>query len=409
MMKKRILPLLLSAVLCVTALVITPGAERTAEDAGAVCLVFNNILSMTAKRPDADRAVVVLEGYKDGNDGGGGTFIWDATSEAEPNGGTVFAPSRGGGAGRFIRVCDPSDLNARWFGALSGVGDGEAIQSAIDALPADGGTVRLPGGDYRIERPIVIGDGEGGRKAVKLVGEGGTFGHMTLSMTKLTCAGGMDAVIHVRGPISDCEISGMLIYGEKANYAVRITGMSNSRVNNLHMVGGNVAAILIESAPGEDGATHDCVFRQIGGNPVKSEGTVMIIDGGTSGNPVRDCVFEACRWDTAQTKNSVAVRMKLAEKNTFRRCHFNVYQFETSVGLLLDPEGNDGYPKQNAFYDCSVTRLKILEPYGADIGYNYVFGHGTWDNEEYTPSDKLFGLTDLGEIVWYGATGKKQI
>ena len=407
MMNKRFLPLLLSAVLCVTALVITPGAERTAEDSRAVPLVFGSVRSMVAERPAFDRAIVVLEGYKNGNDGGGGTFIWDATSEAEPNGGTVFAPS-GKGAGRFIRVCDPSDLNARWFGALSGVGDGEAIQSAIDALPADGGTVRLPGGDYRIERPIVIGDGEGGRKAVKLVGEGGTFGHMTLSLTKLTCAAGMDAVINVRGPISDCEISGIRVNAQEiADYAIRITGMSNSRVNNVATSGGKTAAILIESAAGEDGATHDCVFRQIGGHPLKDEGTVIIIDGGTSGNPVRDCVFEACRFDTAQTKNSVAVRMKLAEKNTFRRCHFNVYQFETSVGLLLDPEGNDGYPKQNAFYDCSVTRLKVLEPLESEIGYNYVFGHGTWDNEEYTPSDKLFGLTDLGEIVWYGATGKK--
>ena len=407
MMKKRFLPLLLSAVLCVTALVITPGVERAAEDSRAVPLVFGSVRSMVAERPAFDRAIVVLEGYKNGNDGGGGTFIWDATSEAEPNGGTVFAPS-GKGAGRFIRVCDPSDLNARWFGALSGVGDGEAIQSAIDALPPDGGTVRLPGGDYRIERPIVIGDGEGGRKAVKLVGEGASFGHMTLSMTKLTCAAGMDAVINVRGPISDCEISGIRVNAQEiANYAIRITGMSNSRVNSVATSGGKTAAILIESAAGEDGATHDCVFRQIGGHPLKDEGTVIIIDGGTSGNPVRDCVFEACRFDTAQTKNSVAVRMKLAEKNTFRRCHFNVYQFETSVGLLLDPEGNDGYPKQNAFYDCSVTRLKVLEPLESEIGYNYVFGYGTWDNEEYTPSDKLFGLTDLGEIVWYGATGKK--
>ncbi|MBR5767890.1 MAG: hypothetical protein IKX86_04390 [Clostridia bacterium] len=407
-MKKRFLPLLLAAALCVSALVISPGADQAAgADGKAVSLVFGTMNSMTAERPETDSAIVLLEGYKSPNDGGGGTFVWDASSTEQANGGTVVAPSSGDG--RFIRVCDPGELNALWFGALSGdVEDGAAIQAAIDALPASGGTVKLPGGSYRIETPIVIGDGTGNRTAVKLIGEGASFGHMTLGMTTLRCSKEMDAVITVKGPISDCKISGIRVNAEHdANYALRITGMGYSRVEQVGASGGKIATWLIESAPGEDGATHDCLFRQAGGHPLKAGSTVMIIDGGESGNPVRNCIFEACRFDTAQSSDSVAVHMKLAEGNTFRRCHFNVYQFETSIGLLLDPEGNDGYPKQNAFYDCSVTRLKISEPEGAEIGYNYVFGHGTWDNEEYTPSDKLFGLTDLGEIVWYGATGKK--
>lgn len=77
-----------------------------------------------------------LAGYFAEGDGGQGGFYFDAASNLPDNGGTVFAVN-GLPTGRWLRVCNPHVLEARWFGAR---GDGEsddltALVAAIVALP----------------------------------------------------------------------------------------------------------------------------------------------------------------------------------------------------------------------------------------------------------------------------------
>ena len=126
----------------------------------------------------------------------------------------------------------------------------------------------------------------------------------------------------------------------------------------------------------------------------------MLEIGGNSENVVKNVTFTDCRFDTAQTENSVAVHVLRAEKLTFMRCHFNIYR-DTSVGLLLDGRENNGYPRQNSYYDCSITRLDVEESESGKIGHQFLLGNGTYDHETYESHPMLFGLSDIGGIIRY--------
>lgn len=81
-------------------------------------------------------------------DGGEGIFIWESTSTASDNDGTIIAPGVGG-TGRWLRVHD-GVMNVLWFGAT---GDGttddrDSINTAITA--ASGGRLVFPPGTYRV-------------------------------------------------------------------------------------------------------------------------------------------------------------------------------------------------------------------------------------------------------------------
>jgi hypothetical protein len=99
-----------------------------------------------------DGQTVIVQGYYQRGDGGGGSFYWDAASTAPTNRGTMFA-SRNGGSGRWMRIFSGA-LNVRWFGAK---GDGSQdevlfLQNAIDSLPVRGGAVYIPAGDYLLAK-----------------------------------------------------------------------------------------------------------------------------------------------------------------------------------------------------------------------------------------------------------------
>src|SRR4051794_11249020 len=106
--------------------------------------------TMAALLADGERTTVFLLGYHAPGDGGGGLFLRDASSAARDDGGTVVAAA---GGGRWIRV-EAGPLSAKWFGARGDgrADDAPAIQRAIDA--ADGRTVWLPAGTYRIDAPL---------------------------------------------------------------------------------------------------------------------------------------------------------------------------------------------------------------------------------------------------------------
>lgn len=85
-------------------------------------------------------------------------------AEAVDNGGTVVVAADGS---VWRRAVDPARIDARWFGVVADGrhDDAPGLQAAIDALPAGGGKVLLPGGRMRcstsltINRPFVTVEG----------------------------------------------------------------------------------------------------------------------------------------------------------------------------------------------------------------------------------------------------------
>ena len=108
---------------------------------------------------------VLVQGYLKPDDGGGGTFLWDADSTAAPDRGTIIAAIPAAPFGRWKRMWS-GPLKVRWFGAQgdwneatqSGTDDYDALQAAAAAVNATGGgTLLFPPGAYRVNRCKITG------------------------------------------------------------------------------------------------------------------------------------------------------------------------------------------------------------------------------------------------------------
>ena len=138
-----------------------PGT-REAELASALTgTTFNwvdNLTNLRAMAHGATAPVVVVEGYGTAGDGGGGIFLWNATSKLTDNDGTIVRPNDVPAAspGRWIRLYS-GPVNVRWFGAGLGLGsDVTRIMSALAVLTATGGELFFPAGTYATSSPIDI-------------------------------------------------------------------------------------------------------------------------------------------------------------------------------------------------------------------------------------------------------------
>ena len=157
-----------------------------------------------------DSQVVLVLGYHEPFDGGGGLFVSVPASTVDPDGGIVVMPEGHDTStqGRWRRVVTDEAINLLWFGARR---DDEAdaapaLQSAISALrefngseekasrqhPEAGyhGTLYIPRGTYRIGQPVQVDIG-----GIRVVGDGA---HSTVLR-----AGGelesSDAILEVEG------------------------------------------------------------------------------------------------------------------------------------------------------------------------------------------------------------------
>lgn len=137
-----------------------------------------NIASIAALKAVAvtglpDKIQALVGGYYAHGDGGGGVFFYDAGASDADNGGTIVAPTAGGG--RWLRAYS-SAINVRWFGAKGddSTNDTAAIQSAINV----GGIVYVPAGIYRTAVPLRLPTG------VSLIGE--SLATTTLKKTTTT-------------------------------------------------------------------------------------------------------------------------------------------------------------------------------------------------------------------------------
>jgi hypothetical protein len=177
----------------------------------------------------ADCSPAILDGFVAANDGGGGMFVWRATSTEKENGGTVVRPNsiRGQNPGRWVRLYDGA-INVRWFGAGLGAADDapfvqQAIETAIHVgVPGSnsfGSTVYFPAGNYNVQQPIYIETSDvayQGWISVKVTGDGKFNTHIILRGPYSTAFifGGLSQSGNPQGPgwrLRHCEISNLSI------------------------------------------------------------------------------------------------------------------------------------------------------------------------------------------------------
>jgi len=110
-----------------------------------------NIAAMQALTHLVDGQTFLVNGYDTTAvsmvpDGGGGEFVYRATSTATSDGGTIFTAT-GMGAGRFLRVFSANEISVRWFGVANSV---TAYNSAVAYLNGVSGNAKLvfPPGVY---------------------------------------------------------------------------------------------------------------------------------------------------------------------------------------------------------------------------------------------------------------------
>jgi len=131
-----------------------------------------NKATYTAANMTALRALVVsdgasvtwLRGYSEAFDGGEGIFVYDSTSSASDNVGTIVAPDSGSGRWRRLTFGEPH--NVKWYGATGNgsTDDTVALQRALD----NSLSILVPAGTYKVTDDLTLRDGH------RIVGVGRT-------------------------------------------------------------------------------------------------------------------------------------------------------------------------------------------------------------------------------------------
>ena len=150
----------------------------------------------------------MVPGDRHPGDGGGGTFYWDAGSQATADGGTVIAPACRP-RGRWIRPFT-GPVSVKWFGAtVDGQhNDREAVQAALNSA----NVVLIPAGSCAIyDAPVSIPAG------TTLMGAGP-------SATTLTqCTPGQE-VVHITDA-TDASLIGVAIVSSGSAHAVHVAAV----------------------------------------------------------------------------------------------------------------------------------------------------------------------------------------
>lgn len=166
--------------LCILSILVSASAHAQSS--------FTNLAQMLSFNASTlrDGVTVNVSGYRTTGDGGEGRFIYLASSAAATNQLTMFQATP---TGRWKRI-GYDYISVKMAGAY---GDGfnddtSAAQSAIDALPASGGTVYFPAGTYRFGSGVTVADN------VRLLSSGATI--LTEQTTYcLSVAAGSDGVV----------------------------------------------------------------------------------------------------------------------------------------------------------------------------------------------------------------------
>jgi hypothetical protein len=350
---------------------------------------------------------VFVAGYYLAGDGGGGSYRYDGTDVASPdNGGSVIVATDGG---RW-KLTQYNDWSVLQFGAkVDGVtNDTVAIQSAIDALPLNGGTVRIPGGKAKVTT-LKLGNGDAAttpstRNGIKLIGQGAGFAISGAQVpTILSWAGASSpaAIISVAGRISDCRVSGFFLECNALCSGMALNSFSGCDFEDLKIVNPKETGMSVLGGGAPTGNYN--VFNKFGQINIalfQPNSVGLYMDGNyAQQNDTWITDFELVRIEVvAGATNAVCAWFKFVDSVSFRRCHFDAGPEPTAVSCIFDAMNNHAFPVGMAFYDCSINRTVVYEDSTHKIRKNYFYGFGTYDLETIPTHNLLCGITDTGEV-----------
>ena len=113
---------------------------------GSKAIVVDNVAALKAIAVASvdDGQLFLTRGYSSENDGGHGSYIYDSSSAASDNGGSVIAPTSG--SGRYLLQID---------GKINIKQAGNSIANAVASLP-NGGQIYFPAGTYSSSGTLTV-------------------------------------------------------------------------------------------------------------------------------------------------------------------------------------------------------------------------------------------------------------
>ena len=296
-------------------------------------------------------------------------------------------------------------VNVKDFGAVADghTDDSDAIEAAINSLPASGGVIFFPAGNYAITREIAIGDGQASTTAnghpstkqnIKLIGAGCSRAY-TPQITQITPLNTVDAIMNVHGLINNVVIDGFNLYANgKATYGLFICATNYSTFKNIEVYNPTYCGIALIGGKAPTGNYNTgCKFKQIQVSLNTSSTIGLQLTGDISANnDTWLTTFEDCRFQSMSgTSNCTSGEFRFCDNITFIRCHFVTYS-TTGRGIdlnALDSLPNNPFPTGLSFIDCSIANTAITEDVGANkrIGVNRFYGYGITDGEVIPSND----------------------
>jgi hypothetical protein len=287
----------------------TPNEAAGATAASPAIIGTLRELKALGSRP----AMVSVGGHTDGNDGGGGQFVWLPDDTTEADDGLVVQPADGP-PGRYKRVYS-GPVDVRWFGAR---GDGKADDTqAVQAAAAQGRSILFPPGGTFVFRDVVLGNNQlvNAQGAVLRCAPGGAY------LFRLT---GYGPQVH-GAYVGDARNCG------DATFVIDDSMMA--RIDGFHVINAiNGIRIRSTSRGARPGARRAIISN---GNVDTYTGAGLHIGGDSSDITVSNIMFDPGWFNRKPRPDSVGVKLDGTGTTTAKGGHLftNVIAINAEVGF----------------------------------------------------------------------------
>lgn len=285
-----------------------------------------------------------------------------------------------------------------------------AIQNAINSLPASGGEILFPPGTYTISSTLTIGNGSSSTFSttygVVLRGIGQPVMPAVFASYPSTPSvlikwigpgGGVDNMLDILGPLQGWGIENIgFDGGGGADKGLLVISAQNGFCKNLSFKGMITAGIYSTTVPQISGVNTDS-FHNCYDNIIIAGGSttygVVLTGNANGGSPNSDTdynVFTNCVFSIGGT---AAIYLQVCDTNFF-------YDVQQPVkGTVLDYSVNASFPTMNGFYGLDTNTISVTGT-GNTVVPNYVKGTAL----DGLPQANVAGLDpDLPTVI--GGTG----